>query len=350
MLYAQKIRLSFKILIADGSSDDKAQDLLSDKSAFPNVNYEYLRYPYDETLAHYYSKVVDVLSHVTTPYVALACNDDFYVMSGIRKALAFLESNSDYVSARGKIYQCMIRPAGSDKDMQYVYGPLIVTNPPYFCRPSIVDEKPFCRVRRQLEHYCTNFLDIQRTAYTYNRFKIIKKLNPKDLRFVDLLSDILTAADGKIYRGEGLFMLYQSNSFEKEGNRLLNEFPTYFDWMRTPWWHDDFKNLVEVVTNAIAKDCVISFDEASKQFKNFFFIKFYGPRIIYDLKQFDCSLTKQNTATCMENIKNTVYSHKLLRYTYRILCMLDDYRRILFSRYFRELKLIYDFITLAVKS
>ena len=98
MLYAERIRLPFKVLIADGSSDDKAKDLLSDKKAFPDVNYEYLRYPYDETLPHYYSKLVDVLSRVTTPYVALACNDDFYVISGIRKTLAFLENNSDYVS------------------------------------------------------------------------------------------------------------------------------------------------------------------------------------------------------------------------------------------------------------
>ena len=346
MSYAEKIQLPFKVLIADGSSDDKAKDLLSDKGVFPNVDYEYLRYPYDETLPHYYAKVVDVLSRVTTPYVALACNDDFYVISGIRKALAFLESNSDYVSARGEIYQCMIRPIGSDKDIQYVYGPLIVTNPPYFRAPSIIGNTPLLRVEQQLQYFCrSNFLDIQRISDVMERFKLIQKLDPRDLRFTDLMNDILTAAHGKIHRGVGLFMLYQSNAPENEGQKVLNEFPTCFDWMQTSWWHEDFKNMVEAVAKAIAKGPGMFFDEACRQFKKSFLVKFYGPRFLDDLKQPERLKKRKQTDMVVGYVKKTGFAYYFMRSIYSRICTLKDYTGLVFSGYFIEINKIRDFVS-----
>ena len=55
MNYYNQIGLPFKVLIADGGKD-KSIEKLADKSLFPNIDYEYIRYPYDENLGVFFKK------------------------------------------------------------------------------------------------------------------------------------------------------------------------------------------------------------------------------------------------------------------------------------------------------
>src|SRR3989442_14795455 len=102
MSYANSIRFPFQVLIADGGKDETVPQVLSDKTNFPNVNYEYIRYPYDVTYAEYYSKVVDALSHVKTPFAVMAENDDLFIVTGLRKAVQFLSSHPEYITCGGE--------------------------------------------------------------------------------------------------------------------------------------------------------------------------------------------------------------------------------------------------------
>jgi len=58
-------------MIADGGVDERVSDILVDRARFENVSCEYIRYPYDATYAHYYSKVVDALARTRTPFVVV---------------------------------------------------------------------------------------------------------------------------------------------------------------------------------------------------------------------------------------------------------------------------------------
>src|SRR5712692_11181932 len=102
MKYADSVRFPFHVLIADGSEDETGPKILSNKANFPNVNYEYMRYPYDQTYAEYYSKVVDALSHVKTPFAVMADNDDLFIVTGLRKAVQFLSSHPEYITCGGQ--------------------------------------------------------------------------------------------------------------------------------------------------------------------------------------------------------------------------------------------------------
>jgi glycosyltransferase domain-containing protein len=86
-------RLPYELLIADGSKEQFGY--------LVGRGHEYIRYPYDETLAHYHAKMADVLSRVTTPYVMLADDDDFVLRSGTDKAIEYLETHPDYVCCGG---------------------------------------------------------------------------------------------------------------------------------------------------------------------------------------------------------------------------------------------------------
>lgn len=91
MAYASKVNLPFRVLIADGGSDQSVAEVLANRTNFPNVDYEYIRYPYDATPTHYYAKVLDALNRVETPFVVLADNDDFFVVDALLRSLEFLK-------------------------------------------------------------------------------------------------------------------------------------------------------------------------------------------------------------------------------------------------------------------
>src|SRR2546430_1287449 len=122
MKYADSVRFPFRVLIADGSEDETGPKILSNKANFPNVNYEYMRYPYDQTYAEYYSKVVDALSHVKTPFAVMADNDDFFIVEGLRNAVAFLRAHPDYSACSGHIGVFWVMPSEEYGHYSVAYG------------------------------------------------------------------------------------------------------------------------------------------------------------------------------------------------------------------------------------
>ena len=50
MKYMDLLNFPYKILIADGGENVEIQQVLENKDNFPNLNYDYIRYPYDNTL------------------------------------------------------------------------------------------------------------------------------------------------------------------------------------------------------------------------------------------------------------------------------------------------------------
>ena len=90
----------FKIIIADGGSDFNLQTTLN----YPNVNYEYIRYPFDNDLQDFFSKMKDATKRVETKYVTLQDNDDYFDIDGMNKSVEILEKEN-YHSARVIITQ-----------------------------------------------------------------------------------------------------------------------------------------------------------------------------------------------------------------------------------------------------
>src|SRR5258708_8305960 len=105
-----QVRFPYRVLIADGGEDERVPRILADRSSFPNVDFEYIRYPYDRGYADYYAKIADALSRVRTPFVAMADNDDFFIVSGLEKAIRFLGDHPDHVACRGQSALFWVKP------------------------------------------------------------------------------------------------------------------------------------------------------------------------------------------------------------------------------------------------
>ncbi|MBI2713830.1 MAG: TIGR00180 family glycosyltransferase [Rhizobiales bacterium] len=102
--HANKARLPYRFLLADGQVNEAVARRLEDsRKEFPELDIEYVRYPDDTDYSRYFAKMFDAMQRVRTPYVMHADNDDLLGFHGIERALDFLDANTDYVCARGRV-------------------------------------------------------------------------------------------------------------------------------------------------------------------------------------------------------------------------------------------------------
>lgn len=103
MQYMNDQYCPYKILIADGGEDERIESELRDPSNYPNLYYEYLRYPFDKNWEVFYAKQLDVCNRVETEYLLFADNDDFYLLEAIADIINFLDENPSYSGCRGSL-------------------------------------------------------------------------------------------------------------------------------------------------------------------------------------------------------------------------------------------------------
>lgn len=110
-LCMEEVKCPFKILVADGSLDEENRKVIEEnKHRWPHVNFEYYRFPPDNTMLDFYKKMVKILSMVKTPYAMWNSNDDFYVIDTMLKCIEFLESDikQEYVACGGKFLRTFL--------------------------------------------------------------------------------------------------------------------------------------------------------------------------------------------------------------------------------------------------
>ena len=266
LTYASLDEFPFKILIADGSLGNEAEQLLSDKNAFPNLDIEYVRYPPDVGRRDFYAKTADAVSRVKTPYLIKAANDDFYSVDGIRKSVAFLEEHPEYSGARGIIADFTLNPRGIPLPDQFVYGHIKHWEAFKAGRKFEHHELAADRVAAQCAYYITCWHDVNRASDAAVREAALLQCDPVDARVADHITDFLTVAAGPVYCGDYLYMFRQSNPRSSEGKKLIEQFKSQAEWVSSPWWKKDTENLYDVVGREISLRDRSSLESARTRF------------------------------------------------------------------------------------
>ena len=81
-----------------------------------------MRYPFDSSYAHFYAKLADALARVTTPFVVMADNDDFFIPHGLERAVEFLLAHPDHVACGGQCAVFWIAGAHASTGTDTTYG------------------------------------------------------------------------------------------------------------------------------------------------------------------------------------------------------------------------------------
>ena len=264
MRYADQSRFPFKVLVADGGTDEAASELLADRAKFPNVNYEYLRYPPDLGYPDYYAKIANALDRVRTPYVAMADNDDFFFAEALSEAVRFLATHPDYVSCGGQGAIFWVAPSASGSAEGPVYG----SGVEWKCtreNRSIDDETASARMRVQATSTAdTFFYDVRNTQEARRHFGVVRDLRPKDLFIFEQVVCFLSAIAGKAKRLDTLYLARQINSPGGSGGTHAEKFGDWFGRMLVESWSEDFKSFVGATSAFLAAKDGISEDDARK--------------------------------------------------------------------------------------
>ena len=264
MSYADKIRFPFKVLLADGGLDDSVLTMLADKTRFPNIEYEYVRYPPDNSYADYYAKMADALDRVRTPFVAMADNDDFFVVKSLCNAVHFLSTNSDYFSCGGQGATFWMGSSSRQDVDNLVYG----RNLEWKCTRetgSIDAENARARLQAvSVSKSDTFYYDVKRSEAVRKQLRLVCDLNLKDLFLVEHLILYLAAIAGKKKRLDYLYLARQQDSPGSAGGAHAMQFGDWFGRMLAASWSDDFGTFLSTVTDALAKADGISFEAAKR--------------------------------------------------------------------------------------
>lgn len=221
------LKFPYKILIADGGDDQNLESYLREYRNYPNLDYEYIRYPFDGSLEDYFRKLYDVLARVKTKYVLHADNDDFYVIDQIEHHIKFLENNPDYVASRGSLvnfeivdrnYQPISNPTGHAYLTRYVFSEPIVA------QSHIERIKLLCEGMSKFDYY-SNWYSITRSDALVSIWSQLVTLKIKEVIVLEILSHLMLVTAGKVRITSDEFYFRQSHT-SSFGDTLVqnNEF------------------------------------------------------------------------------------------------------------------------------
>ena len=227
MSYMDGLKFPYKILIADGGDDQNLESHLREYRNYPNLDYEYIRYPFDSSLEDYYQKLYDVLTRVKTKYTLHADNDDFYLLDKIENHLTFLDENLDYVATRGSLvnlelvnrnYEPISSPTGHAYLARYVFSEPIVAD------SSLERIKLLCEGMAKFDYY-SNWYSITRSDALVSIWSQLVTLKIKEVIVLEILSHVMLVTAGKVRITSDAFYFRQSHT-SSFGDTLVqnNEF------------------------------------------------------------------------------------------------------------------------------
>lgn len=213
MDYANKTHFPFKILIADGGKDLNVETHLKNRSHYPSLNYDYLRYPYDARVKDYLCKISNALNQVTTPYVILADDDDFWNVDGVRESVRFLEENMGYSTCRGRNFTFSQR---AKNILKTAYSPHTI----FDTAQKLASE----RVMAIYPNLGGTFYDVHRSSQFQAIFKKVAGIDFHLMPMIETMISLMDAANGKIKHLECAYLIREDGhgqSTSRSGSYLV---------------------------------------------------------------------------------------------------------------------------------
>lgn len=214
MRYMNDMKCPYQILIADGGQDKEIEEYLKDDTNFPDLCYKYIRYPYDATVDDFYKKFEDVISRVSTEYILLADNDDFYLLDRIPEHIEFLNTHPDYIGARGQLINFSIF------DSNYIeknavageqYEAVIKESVPLDDNDCFDRVDFLCKNMSRYDYYA-NWYCVFHTKIFVDTLVKLNSLPIKELLVNEILINVMLVKSGKINVSSKPYIARQNNT------------------------------------------------------------------------------------------------------------------------------------------
>jgi glycosyltransferase domain-containing protein len=262
LAYAAAAAIPYRILIADGSSDEAAAPMAAGARA-AGLDIELVRYPPDRTYAEYSAKIADALSRVTTPLVVLADNDDLFIPGGLARASQFLIDNPSYVACGGQTAVFWMSSTSVPATADTVYADTVEWKCSSQMHSDVADTARQ-RIIDQSLGASDVFYAVHRTALLRPQFEAVRDFSPHDLFLMEQLVAFLTAISGKCRQLDVLYIARQQDAPASSGGDHQERFGGWFERMLLPTWSSDFTRFVELSAGALARADGLAIEEARR--------------------------------------------------------------------------------------
>ena len=283
MSYMDSNKCPYKIIIADGGRDQSIEQHLNNQDNYHNLNYEYIRYPYDEVLEDFYSKYHNVMNRVNSDYVIQADNDDFFILDRIPELIKFLDSNDDYVGVRGghvdfKVYDKLHNQLNIIAGTHYTAIQRL--------SPSIDMSDPITRINYLCNNiakydYYSNWYCLFRTKTVCEIWDSLINISIKEPIIIEMLMHIFILEKGKIMIKDFPYYLRQTgtsqygdhliteNDFLKRciNKGALSEFKTTVDQYLVDYSREDKKEIFNSLANWL-QEFIVNINSNNLRYKN----------------------------------------------------------------------------------
>ena len=201
----------YKILIADGGKDIELEKYLINTNNYPNLFYEYIRYPFDISIKQFHSKLINVLKYVKTKYLLLADNDDFFLLKRIPHLINFLDLNPDYIASRGQLVNLTLFSNNGVINSPIGFDYIAKRQTSFSISDNLINKRisNLCNNISLYDYYANWYCIFHTKIFLEARCQLSKITDP-------LIDEILTHAflltKGKIYIENTPFYIRQTNT------------------------------------------------------------------------------------------------------------------------------------------
>lgn len=239
--------LKYKIIIADSSENEH---LIYNKNTIQKVDSELnISHEIYNTNIDVKEKIFLSLSKVTTPYVVLGADDDFFVPNTLDLAVDFLQRNPDFSVVGGEPLIFYLNSSNSHGKIKYLGG---------YPQKSIEDNNPATRLSDHLLHYASTWYFVHRTKQLreYWDFLNAKKF---DFFFLEQIPSCLSIIDGKLKKLDNLYMVRQygaPSTYNVEDSKI--------EWASDPSCESQYILFREKLCEYLLMNCDIDLNDAKK--------------------------------------------------------------------------------------
>lgn len=200
LTYYNKHEIEYQIIIADSSTKGKKSLNKETISAFPKLNIKYLSFPDDTNPLR---KFHEAINSVTTKYCVICADDDFITPNSIKKSIDFLQRNPEFTAVGGFYYNFIaLKPSKKKKVFYWRKYLFFYENRENYM--TITSPEPKDRLSIHLANYFPTIYYVHQTDFLQMIYKEVFQ-NTSDVRFCEILLDMLTVVHGKIQTLDILF-------------------------------------------------------------------------------------------------------------------------------------------------
>lgn len=248
----------FKILVADGGSDPHIKEAFRNPSTWKNVTYDYVEFPYDETVSDFYRKMSTAAQLVTTPFVVMIDNDDIPIMSSYYLQVHFLCEFPKFSSSRGQLLRTHYGPVLTVNQSTGQISPgmleLSSIGPLYHEHTDSIiatnkstEDSAAERMFLQSSKFHSNWHNVIRTSHFQTATKLLCLANPTSMRFADQFLSYMMTVWGDSRRSGEVQLLHGVTSPPIDGISAPEHFPEISEWLNSDSWCEDWRKFSTLI-------------------------------------------------------------------------------------------------------